>query len=139
MPPAAIQAMGVDNGWHHVAVPQQFLIVSDVIAAVQKVCGERIPAMRRIGLDDTGVSRGQAHRLLNRSLISVVPMNLAGAPIGRACGAGKTYHQPHRFGAPGCFQGTGQLDRPKALREIALMQSARLGDLFLQRRDQVLR
>ena len=53
---------------------------------------------------------------------------------------GNTHCQPHCLGAPGYLASSalGQQDCPEAFRQIPQMQCTRLGDLFLQRQDQVL-
>src|SRR5213594_819331 len=93
----AIEDMGVDHGGGHVAVTEQLLDGSDVVAALQKVGRERMAqGVAARGLGDAGLADGDFDEPLQDGLVQVMAPPLPRLEVARAPGSSTCPHPCRR-------------------------------------------
>ncbi len=79
---AAVQYVGVDHGRGYVAVAEEFLDGSDVVAGLEQVGGEGVSErVARRGHADSGSSHGVLHGPLQDRFVQVVAARSSGVEI----------------------------------------------------------
>src|SRR2546425_506667 len=123
----AVEDMGVDHGGGDVAVAEQLLDGSDVVAALQKVGRKRMAqGVAARGLGDAGLAYGNLDEPLQDGLVQVMAPPLPRLEVAIPPGGGE-YPLPSPLArGVGVFlrEGAGELDVPPAMSQIVLVLQA---------------
>jgi hypothetical protein len=136
---AAVEDMGVDHSGLDVAMAEEVLDCSYVVAVLEEVSGEGMAeGMATDAFGDAGVEGGEADGLLEGAAAGVMPAAEAGARIGRDLSGGE-HILPGPFASSARvfpLESFGEVDVADAGGQVLIVEDADLGDVALEGLDE---
>ena len=130
--------MRIDNGRADIFVPEEFLHGANILIVFEKMRREAVTnSVAAAVLVDLGCSQGVLHRALDRGFTEVMSPGLAGTGIdSRVSGRKQVFPAPLlRRVRVFADRGVREMDLTESGGQILLMESARLGHLLADGRN----